>query len=137
MKVTCDECSVCDIHAFDFGSCAECQKATKVAHYDVGGASPAVTRLDGAHVADSLAEALTPPAMYFTPSDDKALGHRPLTDPQASAADLRKAFGCPSWSKLPDPLKFVATLPSTPEGDESSSDDEGDKEDKLGRSQSI
>jgi len=60
MKVTCDECSVCDIHAFDFGSCAECQEATKVARYDDGGASPAETRLDGAHVADSLAEALTP-----------------------------------------------------------------------------
>jgi len=138
MKVTCDECSVCDIHAFEFGSCAECQEATKVARYDDGGASPAETRLDGAHVAASLAEALTPPAMYFTPSDDKAQGHRPLIDPQASAADLRKAFGCPSWSKLPDPLKFVATLPSTPEGDESASDgDEGDKEDKLGRSHNI
>lgn len=132
--VTCDECSVCSTHAFDFGNCTECKKATKCSRHDDGGASPAHTRKDGAHAVGSLAEALTPPAMYFTPSDGMAQSHRPLSDPEARLTDLKKAFGHPGWSKLPDPQRFVATLPAVAEGDESSADenDDNNDEDSLG-----
>ena len=81
--------------------------AAKFSRHDPAGRSMAATRNAGEHEDGRLAEPVTPSEMLSSPSHGYAVPHVPLSDPAASLADLRNAFGRPEWSKLPNPSVFV------------------------------